>query len=110
HLNVAAARAELDRVREQIPHDLLEAIGIAMNDGCEIEMFFDGDLLRRRRGPQRLNRIRDDGAQIDRSYSQPELAADDAGDIEDIFDEPRLRLRGTVDRLQGQLRRLLVGD
>jgi hypothetical protein len=87
-LHLATTRRELDRVGQQIPDDLLEAIGVS-GDGCcqrlnqRLHTYASGV----RRWHNGRHRITQDPRQIHRLDVQAEPAGDDARDVEDILDD-----------------------
>ena len=87
-VHTTAHRRELDRVGEEVPDDLLQAIGVG-RDGAEgsVQARLEPDASGVGRGLHRFHRGHDDGDQIDRSDIQAELAGDDAGDVEEVFDQ-----------------------
>src|SRR5262249_8543620 len=110
-LDLPAFRREFDRVREQIPYDLLQAVGVA--EELDLTIFrqaqvnafgFGGrahvgdDAMRRR--------VQSDGAHLN---APP--AGDDARNVEQVFDQARLRLRVALNDFQRalQLVRLHLG-
>src|SRR5262245_60998856 len=98
-------RSELDRVGEQVPDHLLQSRGVAgdlADFGGEVSLERDTFGVRRR--VDRLNRLLNYRDQINRPDLQPELAADDAGRVEKVINQLRLRLSATLD----DLRRLLA--
>ena len=101
HLHAAARRRELDGVREQVPHDLLQAAGIAgdrsgqPDRGCA-----PAGCPWRRRPAHRLDRRLDDRERVERLHVEPELARDDAAHVEQIVDELRLDARVALDGLE----------
>jgi len=110
HLHPAAARRELDRVREQVPHHLLEPIRVARDEpGLRVEVDVQREALclcRRSHGfdPRLRHRL-----QRDRADAQPQLAGDRARDVEQVLDDPRLQSRAALDRFQGTAGRRGVG-
>jgi hypothetical protein len=67
-INGSACRGELDRVRQQIPDDLLKAFGIAfMDSGRCRQTRTKPDLLRVRRGAHCIQRGADHGSEINGS-------------------------------------------
>ena len=97
-----ARRRELDRVRDQVPDDLLDAVGIAQDPvllaGMVVEahldlLAFGGEAHRVHRGP-------DHGGERRRLQGQPELAGDDARDVEQVVDQLGLRRHVALDHLE----------
>src|SRR5439155_915558 len=80
----AVRRAELDRIREQVPDDLLQPIGIGEERTCvRIEKGVQLNLLRIRHALDGLDGGLDDGDRVDLPAIDPKLARDDAGDVEE---------------------------
>src|SRR5438128_12529393 len=77
HLDAAVAWGELDRVRNEIPHDLLQAIGVRC-DGAErrIEVQGDGHPFRFRGRSERLHGRVDQRLQKDRMRTYLQLPDD----------------------------------
>jgi hypothetical protein len=100
HLDAPARRRELDGVRQQVPHHLLEPIGIA-GHGTRglVELELEPHSLGVGRRTDDLEDGADDRREIDASQVEPHLAADDARDVEEILDQLRLRAPAALDRL-----------
>src|SRR5207249_4516565 len=81
-LHAAASRSELDRVRKQVPEDLLQAVGVA-EYGSETprERGVDADLLRLSGGPHAVERSVQHLIQLEGTDLEPELAGHDARDV-----------------------------
>ena len=104
HLDAPAVRRELHRVAEQVPDDLLQPVGVAVDLVAASPSSVDCELrcrLRLGRGPDRVDRGLDDRrrASIGRDV-QPQLAGGDARDVEQVLDELRLRLGVALDHLE----------
>ncbi len=85
-------RCELHGVRNEVPHHLLQAVGIAGNRaGAGIENRLHADLLGIRSERRRLDGIPHHVRHVDRLDVQPDLPRDDARDVEDVFDNLRER-------------------
>ena len=69
----------------------------------------DGDVLRVRGRVHRLDRVHDHARDLDRLRREAQLAGDDARDVEDVVDEPRLKLRAAGDRRDGLVEHRIVG-
>src|SRR5262245_29662444 len=96
--DAASLRGELDRVGEQVPDHLLQARRVAgnlANFAGEISLARASSGVRRRvYGLNRLLNYRD---QVHWPDLQPELAADDAGRVEQVINQLRLRLPTALD-------------
>jgi hypothetical protein len=109
HVDAAARRRELDRVREQVQHDLLQAIAVAVHEhAVDGHLERDLDALLFGSEPLRLDRGLGDRAQVERLDREQQLAAHDPRNVEQVLDQLRLRARGAVDRLDRFLMVLLV--
>jgi hypothetical protein len=91
--------SEFDRVGEQVPHDLLQACGVARNRTRErVEDLFDADLLHGRGRANRFNCRLDDGNRLELLHIKAELAGDDAAHVQQVFNElflcPRVAFDG----------------
>ncbi len=60
----------------------------------------DGYVLRRRRRTDDLDGVADDALEVGRLELQPQVAGDDAGDIEDVVDDFGLGLRVAVNHVR----------
>ena len=102
--DAAARLRELHRVRQQVPHHLLQPFGIGPDrPGERIERRVQPDLLRFGGRMDRLDRRHDHFGDAHAAHVEPQLAADDARAVEQIADEARLRLRVALDGLQRRL-------
>src|SRR5215468_10798969 len=100
----ASLRGELDRVGEQVPDHLLQASGVAGDlANFEGEVSLERDTFGLRRRLDGLNRLLNYRDQINRPDLQPELAADDAGRVEQVINQLRLRLSATLDDVRRML-------
>src|SRR5438876_10168950 len=98
--DAAAPGGELDGVREEVPHDLLEASRIALDRlRSELEDALHPDLLRLGVGTHRVERRLGDGLEIDRAGIDDELPGRDARHVQELLDQLRLRDRAPLDRL-----------
>ena len=102
-----AAGGELDRVRQEVPHDLLQAVRVP-RDGrrARVEILFEAHLPGVRRGPDGVERAVHDVDEADRPHREAQLPGHDPGHVEDVGDELVLDLGVPVDRLDGPPRRL----
>ena len=97
-------RSELDCVGEQVPDHLLQSRRVTRNltnFGGEISLERDPFGVRSR--VDRLDRLLNYRDQVHWPEFEPELAADDAGRVEQVIDQLRLRLPAALD----DFRRLL---
>ena len=91
-LHAAALRRELDRVRQQVPDDLLQPVGVAGDERRRAgRARLEADALGVGGGPHRLDRRLDHGRELDRLHVEPQLAGDDPRHVEQVLDELRLR-------------------
>ena len=92
NLHATVARRELHRVRNQVPHDLLQPIAIAHDRAdARAEHRLHVDVLARGRRPNGVDAALDDRRQIHRADVEADLAGDNARDVQEVFDEPDLR-------------------
>ena len=101
-LHAARLRRELDGVRQQVPDDLLQAIGVA-RDGADalVDDRVDADLLRVGRRRHGFDRLAHDIWQADLLDVEPERAAVEPSHVQQVFDQPGLRAGVPLDRLDG---------
>src|SRR5439155_1621453 len=96
-----ARRTELDGIGEEVPDDLLQPIGFGKErTSSRIEGGVQLDILRVRHALDRLDGRLDDGQRIDLSAFNPQLARDDARDVEEILDQLRKEFRVPLDHLK----------
>src|SRR4030095_2025159 len=99
--DAASLRGELDGVGEQVPDYLLQANGVAgdlADFGGEISLERDTFGVRRR--ADRLNRLINYRDQVNRPDLQPELAADDAGRVQQVINQLQLRVPAAFDNIR----------
>src|SRR5690606_22495275 len=91
--NATVRPGEFHRVREQVPDHLLQALGIR-NERAELapRIELELDAFGLCRGTNDVHGVARDGDEIGGFALELELARDDPGDIEDVFDDLRLRL------------------
>ena len=102
HIHHASGFAELHRVRQQVPHHLLQALRIAV--GHRVggrEMRAELNLPGVCRRLHHIDRRGNDRAQIDGLTIQLDAAGDDARHVENIVDQAGLEARVAIDRLEG---------
>ena len=102
-MHPAGRRRELDCVRQQVPDDLLQAIGIAHHGATVDDLRSEVDPLRVRGWPEGIDGGVEDRFELDRPELDPELAGDDAGDVEDVGDELFLHVGVAFDGLERPL-------
>src|SRR5438045_7007642 len=78
HVNTLGSPCVLDRVRQQIDHDLTEALDIA-TDRQIAARSVDMDRWSSREHPGDLHGIHDDGAHVDALIGNPQIPARDTG-------------------------------
>ncbi len=79
HLDAAPLRRELHGIRQQIPHDLLQPVGIARyRADAWIDNYLQADLLRIGRRLHRRDGVVHDDRQLHRLHIKPNLASHDA--------------------------------
>src|SRR5581483_11542803 len=94
-------RYELDRVREEVGHDLLQPGRVATNADAERRQVApEDDALRLRRGTRLLDGDLDDRRQVDHPELERQLAGGDARDVEQILDQADLEPRIALDALE----------
>src|SRR5215468_8540496 len=109
HFDATSLRGELDRVGEQVPNHLLQAGGVTgnrTNFGGEISLNRYPFSIRRRL--DRLNRFLNYRDRVHWSKIEPELATNDAGGVEQVFDQLLLRLPATLDDVHRMLDHMSV--
>ena len=102
--DLASLRRELDRVGKQVPDHLLQAGGVASDlayFGGEISL--ERDPFGVRRQVDRLNRLLNYRDQVHWPDFEPELAADDAGRVEQVINQLRLRPSAAFDDIHRML-------
>ena len=99
---LAAGGRELHRVRQQVPDHLLQAIGIADDGQRRSRPAVSSVELPAPRPPGASTRPprATIGREVDGAQLEPQLAGDDARDVEQVFDQLRLRLRVALDDLE----------
>ncbi len=97
--DATAVRRELDGVAEQVAHHLLQAPRITV-DGTDAGGDVEGELesLGVRRWPGGVDGLLDGCREVDGPQVEEELSRDDARDVEQVVDEPRLATGGPLDR------------
>src|SRR5262245_8870820 len=97
-LDPPAFGRELDRVREQVPHDLLQTRRVAENQfGQAAEIGDKRNALRLGRRAHRVERGFKRRDQVNQTRLDAQLARDDARRIEQVFDDLKLRLCAALD-------------
>ena len=100
-VDAPALGRELDRVGDEVPHHLLQPFRISPDQlDPRIEAGHDPDVLGRGRRPHGLDRRLDRGGEAHRPDVEAQLPADDARDLEEVVDQPGLRPRTALDRLE----------
>src|SRR5262249_41275312 len=92
---------ELDGVREQIPESLLQPAGVAEDRAARsVSRLAQGDAFRLGAGPDDVNGGMKDVFDRDRVSVELEAAGDDPRGVEDVINQPCLRLRALRYHLQ----------
>ena len=98
----AARRRELDRVREQVPHDLLQPARVAGHrDQRPLQHGDQPEPLLLRRGLGRLHRHLQHGREVDGPGLEADLAAHDPRDVQQVVEELGQGLGAALDDPQG---------
>ena len=102
NLHASLIGRELDGVREKIPDNLLQAVGVARNAiGLCVKGRLDLDALGLSRRAHGIDRRFEDDDKLDRLNIKAQLARDDARGVEYVFDDLRLRFGVALDGLDG---------
>ena len=99
--NQAATAGELNRVRQDIPHDLLQTVCIAGNQShawLEKGLYFNA--LRLGRRTYAFNCRFNDWLQVTRTEVEVQLTSDDSGNLQQVIDQLTLCLRIADDGLK----------
>ncbi|HYC54125.1 MAG TPA: hypothetical protein VEL28_04215 [Candidatus Binatia bacterium] len=107
-MDTAACRGELQRVAENVVHDLLEPLLIGQNWSRPCHVHQQLDLLGLGRRTRRIDREGDQLAQVQRLHVQSQLSGDHAGQVHEVFDELRLQRDVSLQDLQTASGGLLV--
>ena len=103
NLHASVPRRELDRIRQQVPDNLLQPLRIAGNRNARlIDGGLQPDALRRRRRRHGLERLLNHARQVDGPDVEPQFAGDDPRHVEDIADQLFLEPRVAFDRLENR--------
>ena len=100
YVDGALVGRELDRVRQQVPDDLLQAVGIAAQGPDRRHRDGELDVLGRRRRLHGRRRRVDHRGQVERPDAEADLPGDDPGDVQQVLDELGHRLGVAIDRVQ----------
>src|SRR6185436_8400902 len=101
-LDATTTWGELDGVREKVPHDLLQPVGVARDrTHTRIEQAADVDALRIGRGMDRVDLRLDDRWQRHRPRIDPEPPGDHARHVQQIADQARLGATTLLDDVEG---------
>ena len=98
--NQTIGARELERVRKNVPENLLQPVRVRPDGGdFRIEMRLEPDSFCLRRRTQALDCRSENLADVERLHRDRHLAGDDSRDIEDVFNQPDLRLGVSFDDL-----------
>ena len=107
--DAAAFRGELERVLQQVPEDLRQPRGIGADDHrAAREVALPRQLFAAEVAFARgLQRVLEQRREVDALQPQLQLAARDAGEVEQVVDEPRLERDVAIDEVEirAQIRR-----
>ena len=108
-VNAAALRREFDRVRQQIPDDLLKTPRVAVQrPRIGIKEHLKPHVLRVRGRPNDVDRRLDDFCRLERRQGKSQLPGNDTVEVEQVFDELNLNLDVALDGLERALSLLLA--
>ena len=111
NLHAAAARRELDRVRQQVPHRLLQPLAIAVDARrAVLDDGLDAQALHLRGRLDREHRRRHHAAEVDELDVEAQLARDDPRQVEQVLDQAGLRRGVADDGVDGVRRPRRIGD
>ena len=100
HADGAALIREFERVRQQIPDHLPQTIRIAFDQTLtRLETRLEFYAFHVCRRSQRIERGFNNRREIERMKIETKIAGDDSRHVEQIVNEPRLRTRVALDRL-----------
>ena len=99
---LSSVRRKLDRVGQQIPKDLLQAICVAEHGGrFSFEVNFDLNVLRFGRWSHHIDGCFQDRCEFERMQFQIEIAGDDPRNVENVVNDLCLRFGVSIYRLDG---------
>ena len=99
-MNASALRREFDRIREQVPEDLLKPFRVGENRLCFVRYFHNNaNAPSRSRGLDRVHRGMNYGARFNPLRPDLQISGDDPGDIEQIIDQLHLGLQISIDHI-----------
>src|SRR5262249_42660763 len=104
-----ASRGELNRIRKQVPDDLLQPGGVTDDDLRSRDVTraqLDAFGLRQR--AHHIEGVGEYGVDVQRARFQPQLAANNASGVEQIFDQSQLRPGVALDDVAGLFQLLQV--
>ncbi len=98
--DAALAWRELDRVREQVPYDLLQAAGVTVDQSNGLERGLQVDFLDVSAGPDGSDGGLENRGGVDQLQIDPQLARDDPAHVQQVLDHLSLGFGVSLDHLQ----------
>ena len=101
HLHAAALGREFDRIRQEVPHHLLQPLEIARHrTGMRVEYGLNPDVSGFGRKAQCVDGRIDDRCRLHGPHIQPKLSHCYSGNIEQVLDQLRLRTDIAIDHFE----------
>src|SRR5262249_33688765 len=90
HPHAPGARRKLSRIAEEVAHDLVDASGVGVDpEWPERKMALEKDLVLLEGDAVVVDHATNQRRQIEAQAPEPNLAARDAGDVEEVVDDVR---------------------